>query len=680
MLTALCSLFIAWTPGGLLALAVPAGRDRYLAWAAAPALSLGLTAAAMAWLPELGLPHGAIAVLVAEFALAVAVAGLARWLMRRPRTGELAELSSDRLPLPRRRMWVELAAVAGSGAVSVGLGQLLLRGLRYPPGWDAMNHANLVANILASGSTEISSACITGSTASAVSCHFYPLAADVSWAQTALISGRPVSAAMLAWTSWVGPLAVVAAVYAAVRMLQSSILVAAAAAVSPALIGPMWYSLERGRPTETFACALSVAAAALACRAARGPEHVRLGALAGVAVTGLLMTHTYDVLFVATLGLAFLVVKRGRWRPRRALAGGAVLAASAALTIAPLLGALAGAGTTRTAAAPAFAGKFGQAAIYWLAGGQRYTLLGSSHHGGVFGYPLPVKIALIATLVCLAAAPLCLILTRLRWAMPWLLTAAVWTVIGFWTSTSRGGIAHRLAAFWYAIDARLTTMIAPVYGVLTVAGACAIGLGVRALVRASPVGRARSISFDPLRAAAAGAVTVIAVLLVLALVPSSSARLRADLAKYAPAGLAYRRSYAWLAAHTARGQVVAWDFNRDFLTWAHSDNGVGELIGSTALDPTARNNFRQRVRVLAWLVNDKGAAAAGCLVKRFNVVYLAVGTRHVPGFPGHYTRRRLAASTRVALVHEDGPVAIYRITAAGRSCPPSSSGDAGVAQ
>lgn len=673
MLTALCSLLIAWVPGGLLALAVPAGGDRYLAWAAAPALTLGLTAAAMAWLPELGMPHGAIAVLVAEFGLAVAAAGLARWLMRRARSGDLAEVRQARVRSGGPRMWAEFAAVAGSGAVSVGLGYVLLRGLRYPPGWDAMNHANLVANILASGSTQISSACITGSTVSAVSCQFYPLAADVSWAQTALVSGRPVSAAMLAWTTWVGPLAVVAAVYAAVRLLQSSIVVAAAAAVSPALIGPMWYSLERGRPTETFACAFSVAAAMLTCRAARGPDHVRMGALAGVAVAGLLMTHTYDVLFSATLCLAFVVIKRGRWRPRRSLAGGAVLAATAALTIGPLLGALASAGTARTPATPAFSGNFGQAAIYWLAGGQRYTLLGSSHHGGVFGYPLPVKIALIATLVCLAASPLCLILTRLRWAMPWLITTAVWTAIGFWTSTSRDSIAHHLAAFWYAIDARLTTMIAPVYGVLTVAGACAIGLGARALARTSPLLRGRSISLEPLRAAASAALTAVVVLLILALVPSSSARLRADLARYSPSGPAYRRTYEWLAAHTSRGQVVAWDLNRDFLTWAHSDNGVGELFGITGLDAGAQNNFRQRLRVLAWLVNDKGAGAAGCLVKRFNVVYLAVGDKHVPGFRGHYTRSRLAASTRVTLAHVDGPVAIYRVTRAAGSCPTTSS-------
>ena len=57
MLTVLAAVVLATAPGALLALALPAGRDRWAAWAGAPALTLGLTGIAMGWLPRLGLPR-----------------------------------------------------------------------------------------------------------------------------------------------------------------------------------------------------------------------------------------------------------------------------------------------------------------------------------------------------------------------------------------------------------------------------------------------------------------------------------------------------------------------------------------------------------------------------------------------------------------------------------------------
>jgi hypothetical protein len=83
VLTVLAALVLATAPGALLALAVPAGRDRWAAWAAAPALTLGLTGIAMGWLSRLGLPDGARAVLAGEAALAAAVVLAARLRQRR---------------------------------------------------------------------------------------------------------------------------------------------------------------------------------------------------------------------------------------------------------------------------------------------------------------------------------------------------------------------------------------------------------------------------------------------------------------------------------------------------------------------------------------------------------------------------------------------------------------------
>src|SRR5581483_8773821 len=82
------SLLVGFAPGALLGVAMPAGKRRYLAWATAPLLTLGLTAIAMAWLPTLGLPHDAMSVLVAEFGLAGLFAVIGQRTMRRDAPGE----------------------------------------------------------------------------------------------------------------------------------------------------------------------------------------------------------------------------------------------------------------------------------------------------------------------------------------------------------------------------------------------------------------------------------------------------------------------------------------------------------------------------------------------------------------------------------------------------------------
>jgi len=138
---------------------------------------------------------------------------------------------------------------------------LVLGRLAAPPGWDAMNHALLTGNILHTGSTTVTSACTSGYAHPVVSCAFYPLAANVSWAQAALLTGGAVSSAMNAWTVVVAPLFLVASVYACVRALGARPVVAGAAAAATTVVGPLYASMLTGRITEEAGPALSVAVA-----------------------------------------------------------------------------------------------------------------------------------------------------------------------------------------------------------------------------------------------------------------------------------------------------------------------------------------------------------------------------------------------------------------------------------
>jgi hypothetical protein len=712
LLIYLVAVVVCLAPGGLLGFVVAPGRERWIVWAAAPILTLGLTAAGMAWLPTVGLPSAAQWVLGAEIVLAVLVV-TASWLVARTRSAAAPTLASvpaevlataararapvkasagqagtgaeDRVPTaesPARavtwRAWLiggaqrprpaDLIGVAIPTAVAVGVGTLLLGRLADPPGWDAMNHALLTRNILETGSTVASAVCTTGSPLPEVSCHFYPLAADISWAQTAVLSGGHISTAMMAWSVLIGPTALVIAIYAAVRTFGGGPVVASCAAIAPVIISPMWPALLTGRPPEAFAAGMSIAAALLTTLSIRGQYPVRLGVLAGLGLAGLLMTHTYDVLFAGTLALAFLFAERNtRMKLRTALAGMGAIAFAIVATVAPLAAALLGAGSERTSVAPAYQGQFGRAWHYWVTDPRGYALLGPSPYSGPsLLHVLPIRAALWLTLPCLLASPLSFVFKELRWARPWLLTWALWTAIGVWTSMSDSPAALFLSSLWYGLPARLRTMVLPLHGVLAVAGAYAIGLCLHRLVT-TVARRGRDLRLE--RAAAAAAAGVLAISLTgLAAAPGARKALAENLKRREPVGAAYPRVFEWLAQHTSVGKVVAYNRHVDFMTWSYADYGVAELFGIPPRVKASERDYHDRVLALFWLVGNPTAEPSGCLVRKYRIEYVVVGHQHFPGETRSYSPARLAASPNVTLVHSDGGLKVYQVTKAGMAC------------
>ncbi|HEX8766736.1 MAG TPA: DUF6541 family protein, partial [Jatrophihabitans sp.] len=219
MLTTLVATILAFVPGGVLGLLVPAGRSRWAAWAAAPILTLGLTAAGMAWLPVLGLPNSVGWVLAAELVLAAAAVCAGRLVSGRLVSGRRVSgrragatdgsqppgadggtrrpgASASRLPGLRQEHGskvLDLVCLAVPMAICVGIGQLMVGRFRFPPGWDGMNHALLSRNIGGSSEWTMTSVCSTGSTLAQASCQFYPLAGNVLWAQAATLSDGHIS-------------------------------------------------------------------------------------------------------------------------------------------------------------------------------------------------------------------------------------------------------------------------------------------------------------------------------------------------------------------------------------------------------------------------------------------------------------------------------------------------------
>jgi hypothetical protein len=683
VLTTLVAVALAFGPGGLLGFVVPAGRARWAVWAAAPILSLGLTATAMGWLAQLGLPDGIAAVLLGELVLVAAALLASRFWPARHRSGAG---TPTRTLMPRR---LDLIAVTVPALVCVGLGRSLLGSFRYPPGWDAMNHAYLTRNILATGRTGISSVCVTGPPPNKVSCTFYPLAADVQWAQAATFAGGHISTAMTAWSVLIGPLALVIAVYAAVRALRGTPLIAAAAAAAPAVLGPLWTVELTGRITEGVGPGLSVGVALLAAMALRErTARLRLALLAGLGVTGVLLTHTYEVLFAATLALALAAGLRGRLRWKPAWPAAVALVAAMLVTLGPFLSALLGAKTERSMAPPRFPGHPFKSFEYWVTDPQRYVL---------FGYPAPgtktnslalvtVEIGLWITIPCLVASLFCFRVRGLRWARPWVATWALWTLIGVWTSESTSGPAQALAGLWYGLPERLRSMILPVYGVMAVAGACVIGIGVRRLADrrterrtesrsaaapTQPTQPTRPARTRPQLAAGIGAAVLVATLVVLAIPRDARLPLHLDLARRSPPTRAYPDTFAWLAAHTPKGAIVAADRNVDMMTWLYADYGVKPLFGIPPLTHASLPNYDARWTAWRWLVGRPRSAGGGCLVAQLGIDYLVVGPARVPGWARDWTAAQLRVSRNLSLVRDQGGVKVYQVTPTGRACSSS---------
>lgn len=672
MFTAVAAVVLSLGPGLMLGFAAPPGRTRWLAWTCAPALTLGLVAVGLSWLGPLGLPRGAEAVLVAELlvALVVVAAGWGRARHRGVASGwwRIAPGAPNRL---------DAIAVSLVAAVTAVFGGAFFGAFRQPPGWDAMYHGMLTREILQHGTTAVSAICRTGSTASSQACRFTPLGLDTTWAQAAQLSGGRIGTAMLTWEALIGPIATVVAVYVLARMLRAPALVAAAAAVTVNVVGPLWMSTATGRITQEVTPGLAVSTVVLLTVAARAPAgrcRTTCVALAGLAAGGVVLAHTYEILFVAVLGAAVVGLGLwGRFRDRLGPAVGAPLVA--ALAVAPSIGGLFAADNERTAVAPAFAGDPLGALRFWVTDPNRYLPFGfpspsAVDHGTI---TLLGRLAQVSTMVCLLASLLCIVRAELRWARPWLATWAVFTALGVWTSSSNSAAARSVAGLWYGIPERLRSLMTPTYAVLTVAGAAAIGLALQPLV-----GRRRHASrhqrWSSGRAAVAGAVAIVVLLLACASAPATRRPLASDLAARTPQGSSYERASMWLAEHLPRPGVAAYDQNLDMVTWSYVDDQVGFLFGEPPVTGAQATDYDLRWQVWNWLVDNPGAVPAGCLVNRYHVQFVVIGEPHVPNFPAHYVPARVIASPRLDLVHVDGKIKIYKVNETGRACATTPTG------
>jgi hypothetical protein len=350
-------------------------------------------------------------------------------------------------------------------------------------------------------------------------------------------------------------------------------------------------------------------------------------------------------------------------------AAAGAIAVGGAVAVAPLLKAIIGANGEREANAPALPGQYAESFHYWVTDPERYVLLAYPAPGGQDFqlHKVTIQIGLVLAIACLIASPASLFLRELRWARPWLAAGGLFTGLGVWTTSSESSAAIWLSGLWYGVRERLRSMIFPSYGILAVAGAVALAIGVQRL--AALISRRRRALPSLLPPAVASAALVLA-LVVLTAFPGTWRPIRAELKSRSPVGQSYPHAFEWLAEHTPPGKVVAYDRHREFMTWSYADYKVPLLFGIPPLVGLDTANYVERWDAWNWLVDNEGAKPAGCAVRRFGVEYLIVGRQNMPGaWETHYKRGRLEKSDRIELVHQVSKIKIYRVTDRGRACP-----------
>ena len=427
-----------------------------------------------------------------------------------------------------------------------------------------MNHALLTRNILETGSTAVASVCTSGLPHPVVSCSFYPLAADVSWAQAAALTGGRLGVAMTAWaaSSW-------ARLPGGHRLRLRPRpgrppLVAGAAATATTVVGPLYASMLTGRVPEQAGPCLSVGVALLAALAVRSAHPVRLGLLAGLGAAGIVLTHSYDVLFAASLAVGLALVMRAtavsparRHRGRRR--AGHRDGRRRAVPADPARG------RRRARRHPAAAARTAGPGVRLL--GERPAALRGARLPRPGWRPSSAADAAGAGRPCGPSSPACsprpscLLLDRLRWARPWLFAYVLWTAVGIWTSSSDSPAAMLLSGLWYGTRERVRTMILPVYGVLAVAGrlrarhrgAPLAGAALRRVARRR-AGPARVASVGP-RPPRSAPCCWPARSAAVALLPTPAARCTPT-SRGGPGRGVVPRTFAWLARSTPPGSVA----------------------------------------------------------------------------------------------------------------------------
>jgi hypothetical protein len=479
-------------------------------------------------------------------------------------------------------------------------------------------------------------------------------------------------------TEWlVAPAAAVVAAFALVRVLGGRPWAACAAASAVGVLGPLAHAVYSGLVTMLLGAAISPGVALLAYVGVHYRRSRAVTAVSGVAAGGLLLAHTYDIVFAALLGVGLLVTRPLTGQRLRRLPGLALaLLAGAALVVGPRPLDLLRAGEVRGTSAPRYAGDLVGALGYWVWSPGRYvsTWIASvpdpSPGAGLVAAGVLIGVGMVVAVVA-AWWP------RYRWARPFAVLQVAVLALVLLVDAGSGPVREAVASLFYGDPRRVfdASLVAP--AVLAVGGwyvlADLLTRRGRASRRPRPASRwpggsrARSGGASPLWPAATALVAAATAVAGVTALPVTQ-QTRAALARRAPAdATAYERTGEWLREQLSSRDVVADDFHRDFVTWLDTDYGIGVLDGLYPLSPAGHADWDARQELWRRLTGAEPVpGGTPCLSDPYGVRFVVISAEHMPGGRRTYSPQAVRRSPYLRAAFSTGPLEVLRVV---DTCP-----------
>lgn len=613
-------------PGALVATAIVPRLPLLERLALAPAVGIGIAFAVASWASVAGV-DGAPALVAATLVLMAVVAGVV--VLRRPRPG--ARLRERVRPWHVHLLLAGLALVL-VWVVAVGLSTAGPAGV--PPGIDANTHGLMLARILDLGTidpdvvTQYDLAAAPGTT----STFFYILGPHAVAAPVAALTSVPATlwALEVLASLWLVLGVLVLARRCGLRRGASAAVWVSALTV-PLL--PFSVVFWGGMPLM-LGLALVPPVALLAASA----RDLRSSGLLALAVAGLVVVHTTELIVVALMAFVALLLSGTSLRARAADAGRAALAVVAALVLAaPTVAGLAAGGADR-APDPSE----GDLPLDAVLRALLEPLTGSTYPAGQAGTLVLVSAAVAIALAGIGAVAL----RRSAWGAA---TTVAVVVVLLLATVAHIGVLQPLVRPWYASGERIATQAAALLPVLA-------GAGIERVL--SPVRDARR------SLVAATAVLVV----VLAPLAARSVQLATSgIDRYSVVTAADRDAFAWLAEHARPGERVLGNIG-DGSTWMYveTSGAAVPLFGAMpSLGFAAHDEFDDIVYLRANVDRIASDAKARGIAADQRVRYVLVGERTFAGVDPPEALTRLASAPGVHEVFRSGPVRVYEITAVG---------------
>ncbi|REK72838.1 hypothetical protein DX116_04360 [Aeromicrobium endophyticum] len=578
-----------------------------------------------------------------------AIAEVVRLCRRRTATRAAAREARVRLAALSMPHWVSYALLGGAVVLGAMTWIATMKGLAFPPGWDAMHHGYFTRQILDHQTLDGSVVLAPSASGETAPDSFYPLLFNLCIAVIEQVSGTAVSQVMFAGIATTGAVFLPVTVYALARRIDPGRpLVAGLAAFIAPLSLSTYALIGTGRDNTVLGLALTLGTA-LALLAARTRAGVAVGALGVVGIIGI-HTSEMPVALIMAASIAVVDVVRSRrldvFRCRIVVVAASVVAAIVCLVV--LEPTILSASSSREGAI----GTAGPGIDLRDAVSQMLTLGWDRNAHSLPVLQILLGIGLLATLLLPGFR------AYLSTTLAYGLIAAL--MVGLFTQSL--GPLQVVASPWYGDLNRL----AWTFPVLTAIPAAVAVVAVAECVGrlAGAIGRHRrhrAVRRDYSRTGLAVVTVAAACGLILTALPDT-ARTNLELhVLFGPADADSRAAFEYLQEDIRPGEVVMDDRRASGSLWMYDDYGVPPLFGNSPYLGAAPKSWKERLWLIRHLDDVADDPCVDALLAKYRVGYVYYDDARILEGERRIEKAVLDRHRQFTPVFDQNGVTVYRV-------------------